>query len=227
MRANALVLMAKAPLAGAVKTRMLPALSAEEAAELSRRLLLDQLAHLASVTAAELYLAFTPDEAKTSMQALAPPAFRLIAQEGGDLGARMQHLFESLRVVGHRNIALIGSDVPPPAMSLFDDAYDYLQNPETRAVLGPSRDGGYYLIGLNHAVGEIFAGMTWSHAAVLAQTRERLAARNIDTLLLAPWFDVDTPDDLRDLRAHIDCDAALARRMKHTAAWLRERRESA
>src|SRR5919109_4952226 len=171
MRANALAVMAKAPKAGQVKTRLLPAL-------------------------------------------------RLICQEGDDLGERMKRLFEHLRALGHKNIVLIGSDLPALPCLFFDEAYAYLQSPTARAVLGPSRDGGYYLIGLNQSVPEIFEAMAWSHDQVLEQTRVKLASLRIDTLLLPLWFDIDTPDDLRRLKSQFDLNASLAKRMKYTAALL-------
>jgi rSAM/selenodomain-associated transferase 1 len=149
-----------------------------------------------------------------------PPPFCLISQEGDELGERMKRLFEQLRALGHKNIVLIGSDLPPLPLQFFEEAFAYLSLPDQRAVLGPSRDGGYYLIGLNHPVPEIFEAMAWSHDQVLEQTRAKLASLRIDTLLLPLWFDVDTPEDVRRLKSQFDLDASLAERMKHTAALL-------
>ena len=210
IRADALAIMAKAPVAGQVKTRMLPALSAQGAAELARALLLDQLEHLQKLSLADLYLAFAPAEAAPLMKQLAPGAFRLISQEGEGLGEKMDCLFETLRAFGHKNIVLIGGDLPPLPFRLFEQAYVYLQAPDRRAVLGPSRDGGYYLIGLNQPLPEIFEGMTWSHDRVLAETKAKLACRSIDPLILSEWFDIDTLDNLRHLRSQL----ALLRRLE-------------
>jgi uncharacterized protein len=221
-RANALAVMAKAPEAGQVKTRLLPALPAEQAAELCRALLVDQLEHLQDFPLADLYLAFTPSQAVPLMKRLAPPAFHLLAQEGNDLGQRMKHLFGKLEEFRHKNIVLIGADVPPLPLRFFEAAFAYLQASDKRAVLGPSRDGGYYLVGLNQSVPEIFEAMTWSHGQVLEETRARLAALKIETLLLPSWFDVDTPDDLRYLRSQFNFDLSLAERMKNTSDLLRQ-----
>ena len=95
IRANALAIVAKAPLAGTVKTRLLPYLSAEEAAELARSLLLDQLSHLCAIEAADLYVAFTPPHEEALMRRLAPASFQLFSQSEGDLGARMQNIFSA------------------------------------------------------------------------------------------------------------------------------------
>jgi glycosyltransferase A (GT-A) superfamily protein (DUF2064 family) len=116
-------------------------------------------------------------------------------------------------------MVLIGSDVPPLPFRFFEEAYGYLQSPGGRAVLGPSRDGGYYLVGSNQLVAEIFEGMTWSHNQVLAQTRAKLASLKFDTLLLPCWFDVDTPEDMRYLQAVFS--STLENTMPNTLQLLR------
>lgn len=219
MRANALAVLAKAPVAGEVKTRLLPALSAEEAAELCRALLIDQLEHLQGLAVADLYVAFTPDEAGSLMKQLVPGGFHLFSQQGDDLGERMKRVFEHLGGLGHEQMVLIGSDLPAVPFRFFEDAYAYLQGSGKRVVLGPSRDGGYYLVGLNQPVSELFEAMTWSHGQVLAQTLERLASLEVDTLLLPSWFDVDTPDDLRYLQSVLD--PSLEATMPNTLQLLR------
>ncbi len=196
-RADALVVMAKAPIAGAVKTRLMPFLSAEEAAELAQALLLDQLDHLCSLGAADLYLAFTPPDAGALMAPLAPAPFALCPQADGDLGARMEQIFESLFAAGYRKIILIGSDLALVPPTYFNQAFAYLDGPQQRVVLGPSQDGGYYLVGLNQRTPSMFENMSWSHDRVLAQSVAKLAALGVPSLQLPSWFDIDTPDDLR------------------------------
>src|ERR1051325_4642919 len=161
IRADAAAVMAKAPIAGAVKTRLVPFLSAGAAAELARALLIDQLNHLSAIESADLYLAFSPHSAGPAMRQLAPARFELIPQTGGDLGARMENIFATLFAKGHERIVLIGADLPPVPLDYFAAAYDYLDGGDARAVLGPSRDGGYYLLGLNRRAPELFSEMTW------------------------------------------------------------------
>jgi uncharacterized protein len=204
IRANALAVMAKAPVAGQVKTRLLPTLTAEEAAEFSRSLLVDQLNHLQELDTADFYLAFAPEDAELLMKQLAPGCFHLFPQQGDDLGTRMDAVFDRLFQIGHRNIALIGGDLPPVPLSFFGEAYAFLEASENRVVLGPSRDGGYYLVGCNRPTPEIFQGMTWSHSGVLAQTRANLTSLQIEYHLLPTWFDIDTPADLRHLCSMLD-----------------------
>jgi uncharacterized protein len=221
MRANALVIMAKAPLAGQVKTRLLPTLSPERAARLAKALLVDQLNHVRQMESADLYLAFAPEEARLLMEQLAPPLFGLFPQQGPDLGARMQGVFEKLFRAGYRNIVLIGSDLVAVPLRFFDQAYRYLESRQQRVILGPSRDGGYYLIGCNQPTPELFGEMRWSHDAVLTQTLAKLEGLKIAHELLPGWLDVDTPDDVRALRTALD-SPALANAMPETANLLKD-----
>jgi len=210
--------MAKAPVAWQVKTRLLSSFTAEEAAELSRSLLMDQLNHLKALDTADFYLAFAPDDVQLLMEKLAPPCFHLFPQQGDDLGARMAAVFERLFQMGHKNIVLIGGDLPPVPLGFFDQAYALLGAPNKRVVLGPSRDGGYYLVGSNRPTPEIFQGMRWSHSEVLTETRNKLASLKVDYHLLSPWFDIDTVDDLRHLESL--SDNALNQAMPNTLLLL-------
>ena len=219
IRANALAIMAKAPLAGTVKTRLLPYLSAEDAAELARSLLLDQLSHLCAIEAADLYVAFTPPHEEALMRRLAPASFQLFSQSEGDLGARMQNIFSALFAKEYRNVVLIGADLPPVPLDYFAQAYDYLDGHEPRVVLGPSRDGGYYLVGLNRPMPAMFENMAWSHDQVFTQTVTKLADLGIETRQLPIWFDIDTADDLQILMTREDDRQNVS--MKNTLKLLR------
>jgi len=200
-RANALAVMAKAPIPGLVKTRLVPPLTCDQAAELSKALLADQLEHVSALRSADLYLAFAPEHAGATLASLLPSGCRMFAQRGDDLGARMESCFAELSRRGHRNLLLIGGDLPPVPLAFFTQAFDFLAIGEPRVVLGPSRDGGYYLIGMNQPTPELFSRMTWSHDRVLAQTTGRLARLGIEFTVLPPWFDVDCPQDMDALRA--------------------------
>ena len=104
-------------------------------------------------------------------------------------------------------------------MRYFAEAYAFLSSSDKRVVLGPSRDGGYYLVGANQPAPEIFQDMHWSHSRVLAQTRDKLTSLQIDYHLLPPWFDIDTADDLGHLESVLD--TVLEKRMPNTLALLR------
>jgi hypothetical protein len=215
---NALAIMAKAPIPGTVKTRLVPPLTQIQAAELSRVLLLDLLDHVQGLNGTARYLCYAPDQAEASMRAIAGANFYLMPQRGADLGARMAAVFDDLWGRGHRSIVLIGSDLPAFPLDYLAEAFAYLATPPARVVLGPSEDGGYYLVGMNRREPEIFHGMTWSHDRVLAQTLAKLAALNIPTHRLPVWFDIDAPADLERLRR---LDAPGAARIKCTLSLLR------
>jgi len=217
-RANALAVMAKAPIPGSVKTRMVPPLTHEQAAELCRALLLDQLEHLSALADVELFVAFAPAEAVTLIDNIVPTGFQCFPQSGADLGERMNTIFDDLWQRGHRNLVLIGSDLAALPLKLFYDAFGLLSVRDRRVVLGPSQDGGYYLVGMNRPTPEIFSAMTWSHDRVLAQTTTKLTGLGIDFRLLPSWFDLDTVEDIELLQACADPAAHAA--MKRTLRFL-------
>src|SRR5258705_1318347 len=219
IRAKALAVMAKAPIAGSVKTRLLPYLSAAEAAELARSLLLDQLSHLRAIETADLYVAFTPLQEEALMKQLVPAPFQLFLQSEGDLGVRMQNVFTQLFSKGHQAIVLIGADLMPVPLEYFAQAYNYLDGPDPGVVLGPSRDGGYYLVGLNRPMPAMFENMIWSHDQVFIQTVTKLADLGIEARQLPIWFDIDTPDDLQILMTREDDRQNVS--MKNTLKLLR------
>ena len=196
---NALAIMAKAPVAGTVKTRLVPPLTSTQAAEVCRALLSDQFDHLRNFAGAERYVFYTPADAEKSLGELAGADYIYLAQSGDDLGARMHQVFIDLSRLGHRNIVLIGSDLPALPLAILEQAFGLLAQAEPRVVLGPSADGGYYLVGMNRPTPEIFANMTWSHDRVFADTTARLDALNLPYDVLPTWFDVDVADDFQRL----------------------------
>jgi len=218
--ANALAVMAKAPIAGLVKTRLIPPLDEKQATELYRALLIDQLEHLTALSIADLYVAFTPGEASRMIENLAPERYRCFPQAGSDLGDRMHEVLAELRRRGHRNAILLGSDLPPVPLTVLHQAFNRLSEDGKRVVLGPSQDGGYYLVGMNQPIPEIFLGMSWSHPRVLAETIEKLRQLGIEFCLLPEWFDVDTAEDIARLRAIGDPLTRAA--MKSTLACLEQ-----
>lgn len=191
--------MAKAPVAGTVKTRLVPPLTPAQAAEVCRALLLDQFDHLRNFAGAQRYVFYTPADAEKSLGELAGADYTYLAQSGGDLGARMRQVFIDLSRLGHRNIILIGSDLPALPLAILEEAFRQLARAERRVLLGPSEDGGYYLVGMNRPTPEIFANMTWSHDRVFADTTARLDALSLTYSVLPTWFDLDVAEDFQRL----------------------------
>ena len=162
--------MAKAPRAGLVKTRLCPPLSPDEAAELAGAFLLDAVDQVRSVAAARPAMAYAPVDARAFFHALAPD-FALVAQRGEDLGARLSHAFEDLLADGAPGAIVIGSDVPTLPSAVLEAALERLAGADL--VLGPSEDGGYYLIGLREPRAALFADMAWSTEVVFEETMRR------------------------------------------------------
>ena len=218
MRRYAIAVMAKAPMAGHVKTRLVPPLTRKEAAELYRCLLLDKILQVGTLSGVDPYLAYTPAEARAQMASLAPQDFTLIAQAGSDLGDRLHRLSTALLKRGHPGVIIIDSDTPTLPSTYLLDALDRLQNKSTDLVLGPAEDGGYYLIALKRPCLALFDDIPWSSPAVLGETLRRASAERLKVATLPSWFDVDTPNDLTRLRNDLATNGSgLAR---HTRAFL-------
>ena len=192
-------MMARAPVAGAVKTRLAAALGDAAAVALYRAFTEDLCAALAPRHA--MVLACTPGTADPFFAGLARRyGLTLLAQGAGGLGARMRRVALTVLARAPR-VVVIGSDAPTLPPAHVADAFRALET--RRVVLGPSLDGGYYLLGLRAPVPDVFTRMPWGGAQVLARTLRRLAAAAVRPALLPCWYDVDTPTDLALLRRHL------------------------
>jgi rSAM/selenodomain-associated transferase 1 len=193
-----LVVLAKAPVAGAVKTRLIPALGAEGAAALHRKLVRHalQTAVASALGPVELCCAPGPDHPFFT-RCQEDFALGLTAQAPGDLGSRMAAAFD--RVMPSGPTILTGSDCPSLTVEDLRAAARALAQGRD-AVLAPTEDGGYALIGLNRPRPELFADIEWSTERVMTRTRERLAALRLHWLELPTRWDVDRPEDLARLR---------------------------
>jgi rSAM/selenodomain-associated transferase 2/rSAM/selenodomain-associated transferase 1 len=191
-----LILFARFPVAGKVKTRLIPALGAEGAAALHRRLVLRTLrtAHaLCQSQNVELEIRFAGDNAQ-EMQHWLGGGWLCRPQCEGDLGQRMAGAFADSFREGSTATVIIGSDCPSLTPAVLADAFAALKtNP---VVFGPATDGGYYLIGLTRPVPELFQSIAWGTESVLAQSQEILSRNLFKPALLKPLDDLDRPEDL-------------------------------
>ena len=210
-------IMAKAPSAGEVKTRLCPPLSVAEAAELYRAFLLDKIEQARTLEAASHAIAYTPDQGRGAFEGLAPD-FILIPQRGDDLGRRLAASFAHFFAQGYAGVLLIDSDTPTLPTEFLLQALDLSAKADTDLVLGPSEDGGYYLVGLRAARPELFEDVPWSTSGVLLETMRRARGLGLDVAWLPRWFDVDTGPDLKRLRASLAATAGPAAR--HTRRFL-------
>jgi rSAM/selenodomain-associated transferase 1 len=215
----ALAAMAKVPLAGVVKTRLSPPLTPEQAAELSRCFLVDRVEQLGELPLSDRLVAFTPREREPDLRGLLAPDIRLVPQVGADLGARMDRLLSDLLAEGYAGAIAVGTDTPTLPTAYLRQACEALRSAAADLVLGPSHDGGYYLIGLGAPAPELFVNMPWSTAAVCAETlrRARVSGRRIS--VLPSWVDVDRVEDLAELGRE---PAPGAYRPSRTLAFLAE-----
>ncbi len=220
--ACALAMMIKAPRPGASKTRLSPPLTPEEAAALSGCFLRDTTANIAAVAAAGVtgtdgepagtpampaagIAVYTPTGMERAFDGLLPEGFCMVAQRDGGFGERLVGAVEDLLACGYGAVCLIDSDSPTlPAASLAA-AVRALSLPGDRAVLGPSEDGGYYLLGVKGAHRRLFEDITWSTEHVARETLERAAESGLEVVELPTWYDVDDAVTLRAL-----CDELFA-----------------
>src|SRR5882757_10256986 len=223
----ALAVMTKAPRAGRVKTRLVPPLTPEEAAELNKCFLRDTAAAISSVCSGGLrrpnadntqllpgaqkappqcgpVAVYTPVGAESAYNDVLPADFSLLPQRGDKFGERLYLAVEDLFKCGFDSLCLIDSDSPTVPAENFEQAVELLSAGEDRVVLGPSDDGGYYLIGVKKPHRHLFEQIDWSTKRVLNQTMQRATEIGIESKLLPTGYDVDDGASLRRL-----CDELL------------------
>lgn len=216
----ALIVFAKAPIPGQVKTRLCPPLTPDEAATLHGSFVIDTLERT-KLTATQLklqfdrYLACAPSSTHVFFKIMEERhGVKVIDQIGDDLGARMNQAFDVLFKKGYRQVLIIGTDVPTLPLDYFKQTLTLLDSHDL--VLGPALDGGYYLIGLKRMTPELFTDIPWSTDHVLKLTQEKAATLGLKTALLKPWRDVDT---LADLQAISEACRADGKKSKQDRAF--------
>ncbi len=200
-----ILIFARAPLAGEVKTRLIPALGKEGAARLQARLLEQILGMALESRLAPVQLWCTPDTTHPVFQKAELDGVSLHTQQGDDLGRRMQHALDAALQESTRAV-LIGTDCPAMNPDYLSSAIEALRNHDV--VLGPAEDGGYVLIGTHRPGIDIYKGVEWGTHRVLQQTRALLRQARIGWQELATLWDVDRPEDLTRLHTWQDCNKA-------------------
>lgn len=201
----------KSPVAGKVKTRLIPAVGAEGAAALAKAFFRDTWNCVESLSWAAPIIASTD----TLGPGILPrPDIQVWLQGGGDLGARIERILRKALTQAPLAMAL-GADSPGIPASFLERAHEALQSAD--AVLGPCNDGGFYLLGVRECPPGLLAGIPWSQSTTFARTLDRLRELGLKSTVLDPWYDIDCPEDLEHLRSHLASGAITA---PHTARVL-------
>ena len=251
----ALAVMTKAPQPGRVKTRLVPPLTPEEAAELNKCFLRDTAAaistactrrpacppkprrrrvgdegkkqnkdagasHSEAATGACGIAVYTPVGAESAYNDILPADFSLLPQRGEKFGERLYFAVEDLFNCGFESVCLIDSDSPTVPAENFQQAVELLRMSEDRVVLGPSDDGGYYLIGVKKPHRHLFDQIDWSTERVLIQTMQRATEIGLEVKLLPTGYDVDDDASLRRLCNELLGDTTAADIAPHTRKFL-------
>ena len=204
--------MAKASAPGRAKTRLVPPLTFDEAADLNTAFLQDVAENLvladAQVRAAQSaaiigYAAFGPPGSTNFFRRILPASIGLIEAWLPNFGDCLFHTISEILSRGHQSAVVLNSDSPTLPTALLVETAEVLARPGDRAVLGPSTDGGYYLLGLKHAHTRMFQDITWSTERVAEQTLARAREIGLDVHRLPAWYDVDDVDALKRLDAEL------------------------
>ncbi len=190
---NAVLVFVKLPVAGEVKTRLQPELSPALAAKLYRVMVDDVFTALERPGRWDLFAFFSPPGQELSFREWLPSSVILVPQSGTDLGERLADAFEWSHAQGHSRTIIVGTDMPTLGSDVLSDAFEALERNEV--VLGPSTDGGYYLVGLKEPRSEFFEDVGWSTAEVLEQTIARVDEAGARYHLLPEKTDIDTWQD--------------------------------
>jgi uncharacterized protein len=220
-RLPALVILARHPDAGKVKTRLAASIGDAAAAALYRAFLFDLGRKLAAHPGWVLYWAVAPADSPLPLDIA--DGEKTFPQVGGDLGERMAGAIERVLAEGHPSAVLIGADVPHVSITTLEEAFRCVAA-GAKLVLGPAEDGGYYLVGAS-SLPPVFCDIRWGTTGVLTETIAAARRAGIEPALVAPDYDIDDREDLERLKAEIQTrrirdlqatEAELARQNVHS-----------
>jgi rSAM/selenodomain-associated transferase 1 len=200
----AIAIMAKASIAGTVKTRLVPPLTHQEAAELNTCCLADIAANIAAAAQRAPirgFVAYHPSGSEEFFNDLLPDGFELLPPKEATIGRSLFHAARDLFAAGCASVCLVNADSPTLPTELLLETARRLHEPGDRVVLGPAADGGYYLIGMKDFHERLFEAIDWSTERVYRQTIMRAGEIGLPVAALAEWYDVDDEDSLT-LLAH-------------------------
>jgi hypothetical protein len=203
--------MAKASVPGRAKTRLVPPLTYEQAADLNTVFLQDVAANVAAAAGGGAaivgYAAYGPPGSAEFFRRILPDSIGLIEAWLPNFGDCLLHTIDEILGRGHGSAVVLNSDSPTLPTAFLVETAAALARPGDRAVLGPSSDGGYYLLGLKRAHRRMFEDIAWSTERVAEQTLQRAREIGLYVHLLPTWYDVDDIEALRRLQAELSCPA--------------------
>lgn len=191
-----LIIFAREPLPGSVKTRLAAAIGDGAAAKLYETMLQDVLRTAGQLSDVETIVYWACEE-ESLLRLDEKYGSSSRRQSMGDLGQRMQGAFEEMFAAGCEICCIIGSDAPDLPLSHLEEAFQLLEKQQADVVLGPSLDGGYYLLGMRQVWPQLFENIPWSCSDVLAQSLTAARDSGLTAALLPEWQDIDTVEDLR------------------------------
>lgn len=212
---RALICFTRPPVPGRTKTRLMPLLTGEACAALQTAFLRD-IAGVCGRVDADLYAAYAPEGDGDVLRDIFPAALDVFPQTGGDLGERMHRALARVLALGYGACVLIGSDLPELTAEHLYAAFAALE--EADVTLGPTADGGYYLVGLKKPCRDLFAGQRYGHASVYENALAAVRAAGLRFRPAPPCRDVDVPEDLARLPGTVRPDSHTAR-LLHTLTW--------
>jgi len=207
---RALLVFAKAPKPGNVKTRLLPAVSPKEATDLHAACIVDTLRLSRGLRRVDVlwFTAGGPGHFRKLRKIQPGTTPATFSQRGGNLGARLEHAFGKGFRAGYREIVVIGTDTPWMGSARLRAAFVALRAADV--VIGPAEDGGYYLLGMNKPIPEVFRDIPWSTDGVLTATLKAISRAKLRVKLLPKDFDLDRPKDLQNARRLLKTKPRLA-----------------
>ena len=190
----AVAIMAKASVAGTVKTRLVPPLTSQEAAELNTCCLIDVAANIVAAAGRvpiQGFAAYSPQGSEPFFDDLLPVDFKLLPPREPTIGRSLIHAARDLFATGYSSVCLVNADSPTLPTEFLVETVLRLREPGDRVVLGPAVDGGYYLIGLKQFHRRLFEEIDWSTERVFQQTLARASEIGVKVVALPEWYDVD------------------------------------
>jgi rSAM/selenodomain-associated transferase 1 len=197
LSSQALIIFAKNPLPGAVKTRLSPPLTPEEAASLYGCMIQDSINMVRALSRISPFIFFQNDPGAADYFKTLAPEIISTPQKGEDLGERMKNAFNEIFCRGFTEVAIIGTDSPDLPPEFIMKAFALLEHDQTDVVFGPAEDGGYYLLALKRVWQELFSGLPWSSSELLVASIARAKDLCLGASLLPEWHDIDTEADLK------------------------------